>query len=221
MSTPPGGASFLPFMTSVTTDIYDRIEKLSQSLNGVQEVIQGLIKNLGQNLDKITGNIKEMIEQGEMNKEMTLEAFADTMNTLVQQIKNIRNETVQSLASTQTAGMVKTVSDTANILESRMYEIQIAFLINGLHALMNAIKAGKVVGIPTPVLTRLPVAQAAPADNKDAGLGAPVPTLAAEAEADAKDEKKSFFGKGVRKKTHDEIMEEKRKKDAMFRRYLK
>lgn len=220
MSTPPGGASFLPFMTSVTTDIYERIEKLSQSLNGLQEIIQGLVKNIGANLDTITERIKEMIEQGEMNKEMTLEAFADTMNTLVQQIKNIRNETLEALISTQTEGMVKAVSDTANRLDACMYEIQIAFLINGIHALMNAVKAGRVVGIPTPV--RVPGPAPSSSDMQKGAhleLGAPVPSISATSESET--DSKSFFGKGVRKKTHDEIMEEKKKKDAMFRQYLK
>ncbi|MHA1263742.1 MAG: hypothetical protein ACTSRS_00760 [Candidatus Helarchaeota archaeon] len=219
MSSPPSGGNFLPFMTSVTTDIYDRIEKLSQSLTKVQETLQQLVMNIGQNLDKITENIKEMIEQGEMNKEMTLEAFADTMNTLVQQIKTIRNETIQGLKSTQTEGMIKAVSDTANLLESRMYDIQIAFLINGIHALINAIKAGRVVGIPTPIYAKTSaIPSPAGAKAADKPLGAPIPTLADDS---AVQKKKSFYGKGVRKKTHDEIMEEKRKKDAMFRKYLK
>ncbi len=218
MSEPPGG-SFLPFMTSVTTDIYERIEKLSQTLASVTNAVREIIVDIKDNFGKISTNVKEMLEQGEMNRDMTLEAFADTMNNLINQIKKIRNETLQGLQSPQTKAMIDNVSNTANLLETRMYDIQTAFLINGIHALMNAIKSGKVYGIPVPtrgVMAPMPAQAQAPTQ----ALEAPVPALSVAASADAKG-KKTFFGKGAHKKTHDEIMEEKRKKEAMFRKYLK
>ena len=101
------------------------------------------------------------------------------------------------------------------------WDIQIAFLINGIHALINAIKSGKVYGIPVAVPTRGgAVPLPAQGQRTTSELGAPVPALA-EALSGEKKSKKTFFGKGAHKKTHDEIMEEKRKKEAMFRKYLK
>lgn len=211
MSAPPGG-SFLPFMTSVTTDIYERIEKLTHSLSEIGELIKNTILGIEENFNKIVKSIQEMVEQGEMNKEMTLQAFADSMNTLIQQIRSIRDENIRGFQNAQTQQMIDAANNTALMLEARMSDIQIAFLISGLHALMNAIKTGKVVGIPVPT-----AGAPAPAASQAGGaqIAAPIPSMK------AKGEKKSFFGKGARKKTHDEIMEEKRKKDAMFRKFLR
>ncbi len=218
-SGPPGG-SFLPFMTSVTTDIYGRIEKLSQSLDQIFSSVREMINGMKENLTNISKNIQEMIEQGEMNKQMTLEAFADSMNTLVQQIRKARDENIEILKNTQTQQIIRDVNNTALLLESRMYDIQIAFMINGIYALINAIKAGKVVGIPVPMMN-----VAVPSPQTGTGpspqVAAPIPTLADDTSTEESEDKKTFFGKGVRKKTHDEIMEEKRKKDAMFRKFLR
>lgn len=220
MAAPPSapGGSFLPFMTSVTTDIYERIEKVSHSLNNVGNLIKKLMDDLEGNLAKISTNIGELIEQGEMNKQMTLEAFADSMNTLIQQIRSVRDENIAGFQSAQTQQMIKAANDTANLLESRMYDIQISFLINGVHALMNAIKAGKVVGIPVPVRG---VAVPMPAAGQGAGTALAAPIPAVSAAPSEKPKKTAFFGKGSRHKTHDEIMEEKRKKDKLFGRFLK
>ncbi len=216
---PPGGsgASFIPFITSVTTDIYSRIDKIAQSLSGIQNSMAEVFGGIKLNLEEIVRKINELIEESEMNKEMTLSAFADTTNNLIQQIRIIRNEQIQGLAGPQMKEMIDSLSQTANLLESRMYDIQIAILVNGLHALMNGIKAGRVVGIPVAVASPTVAAPAIAAGQPVAPeLAAPVPTLSASEESD---DKKSFFGKGVRKKTHDEIMEEKRKKDALFSKY--
>ncbi|NVM53030.1 MAG: hypothetical protein HWN66_04960 [Candidatus Helarchaeota archaeon] len=218
MSSPPpdsSGGSFLPFVTSVTTDIYERIEKLSLSLNSIKDSLKELITDIQENLKKVSENIEDMIQQGEMNKQMTLEAFADSMNTLVQQIRSIGNENIQAFQSTETQQMIANANNTALMLETRMYDIQISFLINGIHALMNAIKTGKVVGVPVPS-----AGAASTRSPSQEGLAAPIPAL--ESTTTAKGQKKKhFFGKGARKKTHDEIMEEKKKKEAIFRKYLK
>ncbi|MDD1778718.1 MAG: hypothetical protein LUQ65_11180 [Candidatus Helarchaeota archaeon] len=220
MSGPPGGssdASFLPFVTSITTDIYERIEKIAKSIEDVKTSVNGAITTITDNFNGIVKKIEEMVEQGDMNKNMILESFSDSMNTLVQQIKTIRNENIKTFSGPQTQQLIEAASLTANQLESQFYDIQIAFLVNGIHALITAIKAGKVVGIPVPVGGG---AVAAPAAAKHAGekaeLAAPVPTLAAEA---TEGDKRTFFGKGVRKKTHDEIMEEKKKQEKLYGKY--
>lgn len=223
MSGPPPGSSegsFLPFVTSITTDIYARIEQIAKSIEDVKASVNGAINTITDNFNGIVKKIEEMVEQGEMNKKMILESFADSMNTLVQQIKAIRNENIKVFMGPQTQQLIDAASLTANQLESQLYDIQIAFMVNGIHALITAIKAGKVVGIPVPVRG---VAIASPAGAKQAGekadLAAPVPTLAAEAAEGGK--QKTFFGKGVHKKSHDEIMEEKKKQEKLFGKYIK
>ncbi|MFX1297318.1 MAG: hypothetical protein ACFFD2_20995 [Promethearchaeota archaeon] len=213
MNPPPSGSSgadFLPFMTSVTTDIYARIDKLNQAIENVKSMLNDMIIDMKEYLSKIADRVNEMIEQGEMNKQMTLEAFADTTNNLIDQIKIIRNEQVEGLQSTQTQEMLRVVNDTANLLEQRMYDIQIAILINGIHALVNAIKTGNVIGIPVPI-------QSVSGANQ-VKSEAPVPSLLA-TDGTQDPQKTHFFGKGARKKTHEEIMEEKKKKDKLFGTY--
>ncbi len=213
MSGPPSsGASFLPFVTSITTDIYERINQLNQALEQIKGILKELIIDIKDNLSKVSANVGQMIEQGEMNKQMTLEAFADTTNNLIQQIRSIRNEQLRELQGPQMQQTIEMINKTANILDQRMYDIQIAILINGIHALMNAIKAGKVVGVPVP--SKMPVPTPAKTETPKAGLAAPIPTIAASTEGTEADKK--FFGRGAKKKTHDEIMEEKRKKDKMY-----
>jgi hypothetical protein len=215
------GASFLPFVTSVTTDIYDRVDKLGKALDTIKSLAEDTLGKMSENLQTISLNIEDLIQQGEMNKQMTLEAFADSMNTLAQEIRTIRNENIELLQSPQTQQMIEAVNITANKLEARMYDIQIAFLINGIHALVNAIKAGKVIGIPVPVVGATAPSTPAPAAAKPE-LAAPMQTLASSpASAADKEGQKAYFGKGVRKKTHDEIMEEKKKKERLFGQYLK
>ncbi len=217
MSGQPPGASFIPFMTSVTTDIYERIDKVAQTLETVKQAINESLNGIKESLEKIAKSMDEMIEQSEMNKEMTLQAFADTTNNLIEQIRVIRNEQIEGLKSSETQEVIESVSKTATLLESRMYDIQIALLINGVHALVNAIKTGKVVGIPVPVKEQS-TAKAPKSEAKKPDLAAPVPTLSpAAAPTDAT--KKHFYGRGVRKKTHDEIMAEKKKKEQLFGKY--
>ena len=220
MNPPPSessGAGFLPFMTSVTTDIYARIDKLNQVIENVKSMLNDMIIDMKENLSKIADRVNEMIEQGEMNKQMTLEAFADTTNNLIDQIKIIRNEQVEGLQSTKTQEMIRVVNNTANLLEQRMYDIQIAILINGIHALVNAIKTGNVVGIPVPIQS-VSGANQVKSEPLKQKLQAPVPSfLATDGTQDP--QKSHFFGKGARKKTHEEIMEEKKKKDKLFGTY--
>ncbi|MHA1276021.1 MAG: hypothetical protein ACTSQI_06390 [Candidatus Helarchaeota archaeon] len=218
MSGQPPGASFIPFMTSVTTDIYERIEKISQAFNEVKSLVQELLENVKGSMGNVLKGIEELIEQGEMNKDMTLQAFADTTNNLINQIKIIRNEQVKSFQSEETRQLIGVATQTANVLETRLADIQTAILINGIHAIITGIKAGRVVGIPVPMRgVTAPGATQDPAPKPD--LAAPVPSLSSQGGTEKP--KKSYFGKGVRKKTHDEIMEEKRKKDKLFGRYLK
>jgi len=223
MSEPPAGssgASFLPFVTSITTDIYERIEKIAKSIEDVKTSVNGAITIITDNFNGLVKKIEEMIEQGDMNKNMILESFSESMIALVQQIKVIRNENIKIFMGPQTQQLIEAASLTANQLESRLYDIQIAFLVNGIHALITAIKAGKVVGIPVPVRG---LSVAAPSAVKYAGeraeLAAPVPTLTAEA-ADP-DKQKTFFAKGARKKTHEEIMEEKKNREKLYGKYIK
>ena len=218
MSGPPGSsdASFLPFVTSITTDIYERIEKIGKSIEDVKGSVNGAINTITDNFNGIVKKIEEMVEQGEMNKNMILESFSDSMSTLVQQIKAIRNENIKIFMGPQTQQLIDAASLTANQLESQLYDIQIAFLVNGIHALITAIKAGKVVGIPVPV-RGVAMAFPAAAKGEHAELAAPVPSLAAEAADGGK--QKTFFGKGTHKKTHDEIMEEKKKQEKLYGQY--
>ncbi|HUY00283.1 MAG TPA: hypothetical protein VMV49_12050 [Candidatus Deferrimicrobium sp.] len=215
------GGSFLPFVTSVTTDIYDRIDKLAKSLDTIKTLTEDTLVKINENLKSSSEAIDDLIQQGEMNKQMTLEAFADSMNTLAQEIRKIRNENIELLQNPKTQQMIDAVNITANKLEVSMYDIQIAFLINGIHALINATKSGKIIGIPVPVAgASAPNIPAAAASTQE--LAAPMPTLSGTStSATEKDAQKSYFGKGVRKKTHDEIMEEKRKKERLFGTYLK
>ena len=215
----PAGASFLPFVTSVTTDIYERIDKIARSLDTVTGLIQNVVSQINENLKKSADGIEDLIQQGEMNKQMTLEAFADSMNTLAKEIRTIRNENIEALQSVQTQELINAITLTATNLESRMYDIQTAFLINGIHALINAIKTGRVIGIPVPVRGAV-ASGAARVEAAQDELAAPMPSLSATEES-GHTEKRAFFGKGARKKTHDEIMEEKRKKERLFGKYLK
>ena len=66
MSAPPGG-SFLPFMTSVTTDIYERIDKLSQSLATVTDTLKVIIVDIKDNFEK--KQRKQTRDSSEINKE--------------------------------------------------------------------------------------------------------------------------------------------------------
>lgn len=208
----PPSASFLPFVTSITTDIYEKIEKITNSLEEVKTTIEESINSLNENMGTVVKKIEEMIEQGEMNKSTILESFSGSMNSLIQQIKIIRNENVNAFAENpETPQLIEAASLTATQLNSRLYDIQIAFLVNGIHALITAIKTGKVVGIPIPVKGGTETKQA----GEKAALAAPVPSLTSDGE------KQKAFGKGVRKKTHDEIMEEKRKQKEMFGKYVK
>ena len=217
MSEPPG-ASFLPFVTSITTDIYGRIEKITKSLEEVKTSIAESINNTNENMRTIVKKIEEMVEQGEMNKKTILESFSESMNALIQQIRIIRNENIAAFAGNpETPQLIESINLTANQLNSRLYDIQIAFLINGIHTLITAIKTGKVVGIPIPVKggSVSPLMSSKQGAEK-VELAAPIPALASGAE-----KQKTSFGKGVRKKTHDEIMEEKRKQKEMFGKYVK
>ena len=212
MSEPPG-ASFLPFVTSITTDIYERIERITKSLEEVKTSMEESMNSLNENMGTMIKKIQELIEQGEMNKTTILDSFSESMNALIQQIKTIRNENINAFAEPETQQLIESASRTANQLNSRLYDIQIAFLVNGIHALITAIKTGKVVGIPIPV--KGGALSSKEADEK-AELAAPVPSLGADAEKG-----KAGYGKGVRKKTHDEIMEEKRKQSKLYGTYIK
>jgi hypothetical protein len=210
--------SFLPFVTSITTDIYERIEKISKNLEEIKTSIEENIANINENMGTVVKKIEELIEQGEMNKTTILKSFGGSMDSLIQQIKTIQNENITAFAGNpETPQLIESANLTVNQLSARLYDIQIAFLINGIHALITAIKTGKVVGIPIPVKGG---SATAPMPGKQGGenaeLAAPIPALSSETE-----KSKTSFGKGVRKKTHDEIMEEKRKQKEMFGKYAK
>jgi len=211
MSESPG-ASFIPFVTSITTDIYERIEKITKNLEEVKTSVEEAMGNLNENMSNVIKKIEELIEQGKMNKNTILNSFSESMNALIQQIKTIRNENINAFAvNPETPQLIESASHTASQLNSRLYDIQIAFLVNGIHALITAIKAGKIVGIPIPVKI-----ESEKQTGEKAELAAPVPTISSDTE-----KQKSSYGKGVRKKTHDEIMEEKRKQKEMFGKYVK
>lgn len=204
-------------MSSITTDIHKRLDTITQSLETVKSTITEVMKDINESLSNIFQKTNELIAQGEMTKDITLESFVNTSNNLIKEIKSIHNEQIKELQDIETQKLIKTLNTTANLLETRMNDIQIAIFINGIHALICGIKSGKVFGIPVS-MKGVPIQGAIEPETPKPYLTKSISTISLTKEP-IQENQKPFFGKGARKKTVDDIIEEKRKRDKIFSKY--
>ena len=213
----------LPFITTVVNDIYEKVGALSDSFNKLNEIIGNITMNFEESINKLEKNTDEILDETRMNRDLTLEAFSDSMNAFLTKIKEIQEESEKTYEGSQMADIITRLDKISNKLLDKYWDIQMSFTISNLHSLVDILKGNTNV-----VRVEVPVTQyAQPITSRvqpAAPLSAPVPSIApATTKPEAKpSEKVDVFAKspqfkgGRKVKTHEDRMEEMKRRKKLF-----
>jgi len=204
------GEGGIPFVTSIANDIYDRVDKLATSLQKIPGILSTITKGFQQNLEKLNTNIESMLTETRSNRDLTLDAFSDSMTALSQQIKEIKVENQKELANPEMTVVIEKLDAITNKLKSSYWDVNILLIINSIHWIVDMLKGKrKSINIPKSVQRVLTLSKEAPVAISEE-TGEPVSA----AQAGLKDGPK--FKGGRKPKTHDDHMAEIERRRKLF-----
>jgi len=207
------GEGGIPFVTSIANDIYDRVDKLATSLQKIPGILSTITKGFQQNLEKLNSNIESMLSETRGNRDLTLDAFSDSMTALSQQIRNIKEESQKELANPEMKTVIEKLNEISTKLNSSYWDVNILLIVNSIHWLVDLLQGKrKSIQVPKFAQTALKMIkeEAAPISQE---TGEPVTA----AQAGLRDGPK--FKGGRKPKTHDDHMAEIEKRRKLFGRY--
>ncbi|NHI91814.1 MAG: hypothetical protein EAX96_04875 [Candidatus Lokiarchaeota archaeon] len=212
--------SGIPFITSIANDIYDRVDKLANTLQKIPAILSKITEGFQENLNRLNENIENMLEESRGNRDLTLEAFSDSMTTLSQKIREIKNENEEIFRSGEIKETIEKLDDVSKKLASKYWDINIILIIHSIHWIVDLLK-GKIknINLPPQLQTAVPMRIST---KQPILISTPSPQKAKE-EREVIDSKESqdarAFAKGRRPKTHDEQLEEIERRKKLFGRY--
>ncbi|NVM04714.1 MAG: hypothetical protein HWN67_20505 [Candidatus Helarchaeota archaeon] len=215
----------LPFITTVVNDIYEKVGNLTVSFENLNEMIGNITKNFDDNMNKLSKDVEDVLEETRMNRDLTLEAFSDSMNAFLAKIKEIQEESEKTYEGSEMGTILSRLDTISNKIYDKYWDIQMSCTVSNLHSLVDVLK-----GNPNIVRIQVPVAQQVqpitPRVQAAAPLSAPVPSIKpAPTQPEAEPAKKDVFAKspkykgGRKLKTHEDRMKEAKKKKRLFGKY--
>ncbi len=208
-------ASGIPFITSIANDIYDRVDKLATSLQKIPAILSTITKGFQQNLEKLNNNIESMLSETRGNRDLTLEAFSDSMTALSQYIREIKEDNKKELSNPEMKTVIEKLDEITNKLNSNYWDINILLIINSIHWLVDLLHGKrKSINIPKHV-------QMAYNLSKETSIPAShyeyTPTESTQTMQDSQDQR--IFSKGRKPKTHDDQLAEIERRRKLFGKY--
>ena len=207
----------IPFITSIANDIYDRVDKLASTLQKFPAILSKISEGFQENLNKLNENIENMLEESRNNRDLTLEAFSDSMTTLSQRIKEMKDDNEKTFEDPEMKIMIEKLDDVTKKLSTKYWDINTMLIIHSIHWILDILK-GKAKNISVPYSARRALQVPLPAGTKGS-----VTAERAEREREHLGSKESqdarAFSKGVRKKTHDDHMKDIERRRKLFGRY--
>ncbi|MHA1379379.1 MAG: hypothetical protein ACTSRG_13445 [Candidatus Helarchaeota archaeon] len=213
-----GTSNVIPFITTVVNDIYDKINGLQESLKKVGTIFVKMNDNFKETAENIGKSVTEMLEESRMNRDLALEAFSDSMNALLTKIQEIQDEKGKATKKGEMESILNRLDDLSNKLNEKYWDIQLMLTTSNLHTLIDILKGeSKVINVlmpaqatPTPQIITSPKPALVPAPTKTAA------TTEAKEDIFAKSPK---FKGGRKVKTHDDRLEEMKRKKKLFGKY--
>ena len=154
-----------------------------------------------------------MLSESRSNRDLTLDAFSDSMTALSQQIKEIKDESKKELENPDMRSIVELLDKVTDKLNTSYWDINILLIVNSIHWLVDLIKhKRKSINVPHQVQMAFKMSKKAPVPITQEG-GESVPA----AQAPLRDGPK--FKGGRKPKTHDDHMAEIERRRKLFGRY--
>ena len=209
----------IPFITSIANDIYDRVDRLATTLQKFPAILSKISEGFQENLNKLNENIENMLEESRNNRDLTLEAFSDSMTTLSQKIRDIKDENEKTFQDPEMKVMIEKLDEVTKKLSLKYWDINTVLIIHSIHWILDILK-GKVKSINVPYSARTSLQYQVPTGPPPKGS---IASQRAEQEREHLDSKESqdarAFAKGRRPKTHDDHMKEIERRRKLFGRY--
>jgi hypothetical protein len=216
----------LPFITTVVNDIYEKVGNLSNQFDKLNEIIGNITKNFEESINNLSKDVDEILEETRMNRDLTLEAFSDSMNAFLTKIKEIQDESKKTYEESDMGTILSRLDRISNKIFDKYWDIQMSCTVSNLHALVDLLKGNpNIIRVQVPVVQQ--VQPITPRVQAAAPLSAPVPTVKpASAKPEAEPEgkldvfaKSPKFKGGRKVKTHEDRMEEMKRKKKLFGKY--
>lgn len=208
----------IPFITSVVNDIYEKVNELQDSIQKLGTIFEKINDAINQTVEKLSKNMSEMLEETRMNRDLSLEAFSDSMNALLTQIKEIQEEKGKSTNFGEMESTISRLDELSNKLSEKYWDIQLMLTTSNLHTLVDILKGDtKVINVLVPSQLQ-PISQLTPSSKptSESPSAQPTSTTASDDEIFAKSPK---FKGGRKVKTHDDRLEEMKRKKKLFGKY--
>ncbi|MHA1298374.1 MAG: hypothetical protein ACTSO9_02905 [Candidatus Helarchaeota archaeon] len=202
----------LPFITTVVNDIYEKISELQTSLEKVGSIFIKINKNFIENTKNLSENLSEMLNETRMNRDLALEAFSDSMNALLAKIQEIQDEKSKIENIEEMQSLISKLDSLSEKLSQKYWDIQMMLTVSNLHTLIDILKGNpKVIHIPSAIPSP-PSPQVVPPPTSSEAATQPQPTATTLS-------KGPQFKAGRKVKTHDDRLEEMRRKKKLFGKY--
>ena len=207
----------IPFITSVVNDIYEKISELNESVEKVGVIFEKISENFQKSVENIAGNIKELLKESGMNRDLALEAFSDSMNALLTKIQEVQEENEKNINIGELKSITGNLSELSEKFETKFWDIQMMLTVSNLHSLVDVLKSTpKIFNVPTPTTLQPAIKAAIPLQ----AVIPPPPTQ--EGEEEPKEDifaKSPKFKAGRKVKTHDDRLKEIERKKKLFGKY--
>ncbi|MHA1786476.1 MAG: hypothetical protein ACTSVY_00080 [Candidatus Helarchaeota archaeon] len=212
----------IPFITSIANDIYDRVDKLATTLQKIPGILSKITEGFQENLDRLNHNIDEMLKESKSNRDLTLDAFGNSLSTLSQKIKEIKEENEKNFKDPQMKELIERLDKIATKLSTSYWDINIILIVNSIHWIVDILKGNlKRVDVPAHARTALRTFGNVPSSK--AAKPVTLSSIKAEEERAVLDSKESqdarAFSHGKRVKTHDDHMKEIERRRKLFGKY--
>lgn len=209
----------LPFITTVANDIYEKVNRITDSFEKMDSMLNTMSETFQENLKKLSDNITSMLEETQMNRDLALEAFSDSMNAMLKQITQIQEESLTTKKGSKMKAILSKLEEISNKVFDKYWDLQVMSTVSNLHSLVDVLKGNTtIINIqsPTPVpMQPVPQKIISPEPFMTAAPIKSEPTTAAEEEPT----KGPKFKDGRKVKTHDDRLKEMERKKKLFGKY--
>jgi len=196
----------IPFITSVTTELNDRIDEIMTLISALTDSIQGYVESVQNAINDVGIKVQNMIEESANNKKYVSEAFSKIVKRIALKLKDISSEINKNI-SPDVKKSLESSSNIIDLLDKKITDLQLVQVIIGLSSIVDFLNSE--VYSKKPEISGILQTEQKVVQTQGTSF---TPTK-------QEGQKPIYYEKGAKTKTMEEILEEQRRRKKMMIKY--
>ena len=195
----------IPFITLVTSELDEHINEIMILINEMTDSMQKYINSMQEAITNVGKNVNLMLTESSNNKKFISESYSTIVKKIALKISGLVNKSNETLEP-DIKESIESSSRIVDQLQNRITDLQLLQVINGMGTIIDTLKGE--------IYTKGKRLSSVENKKKISSKKTYV-----QAHTIKSDTKPTYYEKGAKMKTMEEILEEKRRRKKMMQKY--